>query len=210
MSALLLPFFPLALCAFEQEELRLHIFEPRYKQLINACIEENLVFGIPVVLDKKSTKLGAALRVSNVVKRYETGEMDIICVVDYTFDIVDFLAPTNDKLYGSGWVKKRDFTNNEDNELNLRIQDLLGELYALTGNEEKVNFRKDFSMLPYIHKAAMDINEEMEMWQLTKFSERQIYFVNHLKKTIKTISELNRMNELILLNGHFKKIVSEF
>jgi Lon protease-like protein len=44
-----LPLFPLELVVFEGETVRLHIFEPRYKQLLNEVMEEETSFGMPVV-----------------------------------------------------------------------------------------------------------------------------------------------------------------
>ena len=46
--------FPLSLVVFPGEELRLHIFEPRYKQLIHDCTTDNITFGIPPYFEGKA------------------------------------------------------------------------------------------------------------------------------------------------------------
>ena len=46
-----LPFFPLQSVFFPGEKVPLHIFEERYKQLINDCRKEAITFGIPVYID---------------------------------------------------------------------------------------------------------------------------------------------------------------
>jgi Lon protease-like protein len=43
-----LPLFPLNLVAFPLEDLNLHIFEQRYRDLINECLDEGKTFGVPV------------------------------------------------------------------------------------------------------------------------------------------------------------------
>lgn len=48
-----IPIFPLGVVVYPDEQLNLHIFEPRYKQLIRDCIAENKPFGIPAVIEKK-------------------------------------------------------------------------------------------------------------------------------------------------------------
>ena len=53
-----IPIFPLAIVVYPGEDLNLHIFEPKYKQLINECFEQKKPFGIPVVIDNKMNELG--------------------------------------------------------------------------------------------------------------------------------------------------------
>ena len=43
-----IPIFPLSIVVYPGEELNLHIFEPRYKQLITESYQANRSFGIPV------------------------------------------------------------------------------------------------------------------------------------------------------------------
>ena len=49
----ILPLFPLNLVVFPEEELNLHIFEPRYKELVNDCMSKEVNFGIPSYVNKK-------------------------------------------------------------------------------------------------------------------------------------------------------------
>lgn len=210
MSAQLLPLFPLEICAFEQETVRLHIFENRYKLLVNTCMEEEGLFGIPVAKKDNILKIGAALEITALKKKYAGGEMDIECLVKFTFDLEDFISASSDDAYARGWITPRSYIHNEDYELNLRIYDLLSELYELSEAPKIVADNKTFSMLPYLHKAALNLDQEIEMLHLSSFRDRQLYFVNHLKETIQILTEIKKMNRLILLNGHFKKVISQF
>ncbi|MEO0474160.1 MAG: LON peptidase substrate-binding domain-containing protein, partial [Bacteroidota bacterium] len=65
-----LPLFPLSLVVFPGENLRLHIFEPRYKQLIEECSAENTNFGIPTVLDRKVGNIATEVELVSVDKTY--------------------------------------------------------------------------------------------------------------------------------------------
>lgn len=85
-----LPLFPLNLIVFEKEELRLHIFEPRYKQLIAECLAEDTCFGIAAVVNNKMTRYGTEMRIEKVVKTYDGGEMDIVCRALRRFEIEEF------------------------------------------------------------------------------------------------------------------------
>ncbi|MEO1628994.1 MAG: LON peptidase substrate-binding domain-containing protein, partial [Bacteroidota bacterium] len=45
------PLFPLKLVVYPGEQLNLHIFEPRYKQLIRECEQNKVTFGIPAFIN---------------------------------------------------------------------------------------------------------------------------------------------------------------
>ena len=71
------PIFPLAIVVYPGEQLNLHIFEPRYKQLITECFAEAKPFGIPTVLNNAVSEIGTLVQVSEIVKIYEDGKMDV-------------------------------------------------------------------------------------------------------------------------------------
>ena len=55
----MLPLFPLSLIVFPNEPLNLHVFEPRYRQLVLDCIEDKQTFGIPPFLNEELQDYGA-------------------------------------------------------------------------------------------------------------------------------------------------------
>ena len=72
-----IPIFPLALVVYPGEKLNLHIFEPRYRQLISDCVENKKPFGIPAVLKNNLAEMGTLVQVTEISKMYEDGKMDI-------------------------------------------------------------------------------------------------------------------------------------
>jgi len=70
--------FPLKLVIFPNAEYALHIFEERYKIMINNCIENNEPFGIVLSSEDKMETIGCKVMVNQVVKRYEDGKLDIV------------------------------------------------------------------------------------------------------------------------------------
>src|SRR5437868_1316826 len=68
-----IPVFPLGIVVFPGETVNLHIFEPRYKQLVNECYAEGKPFGIPTVIDNKLNEMGTLVRVAEIVKVYDNG-----------------------------------------------------------------------------------------------------------------------------------------
>jgi len=77
MESLLLPLFPLELVLFPGQSLPLHIFEDRYKEMINECVKNQTEFGIVLAKDDSLASIGCTAVVTNVGKRYDDGRMDI-------------------------------------------------------------------------------------------------------------------------------------
>src|SRR6187399_1447407 len=71
-----IPIFPLGIVVYPGENVNLHIFEPRYKQLVKDCHENKKPFGIPAVLNNKLQENGTLVNVTELSKMYDNGEMD--------------------------------------------------------------------------------------------------------------------------------------
>lgn len=93
-----LPLFPLQTVLFPQARLPLHIFEPRYREMIDACLREDLAFG--VVLIKEGSEVGApaiphqvgvAARIVDVA-RLADGRMNIIVQGVVRFKLLEYFS----------------------------------------------------------------------------------------------------------------------
>ncbi|GET20374.1 LON peptidase substrate-binding domain-containing protein [Prolixibacter denitrificans] len=98
------PIFPLSVFAFPGEEFELHIFEERYKHLVNDVMESHQMFGIPYVLNGEAQDRGCLVRIETVKNQTENGEMDIVVKV---VELVNFLTRSSSpsKLYMEGNVE---------------------------------------------------------------------------------------------------------
>lgn len=74
----ILPLFPLKLVLLPYEILPLHIFEPRYKQMVKNAIENKQPFGIVFKGEEGVYKKGCQVKVMKVLQKYPNGEYDII------------------------------------------------------------------------------------------------------------------------------------
>ena len=84
-----LKLFPLSIVAFPSKVIPLHIFEERYKKLINECIEQKSEFGVIYQNNKGLAKLGCTVSVNKIVNRYPDGRMDIVSVGNKIFKLED-------------------------------------------------------------------------------------------------------------------------
>jgi len=76
--AAVLPLFPLDLVLFPGVPLPLHIFEPRYKEMIGECLEEKKPFGIVRASEEGVASIGCTAEIVSVTKKYDDGRMDIM------------------------------------------------------------------------------------------------------------------------------------
>jgi Lon protease-like protein len=72
------PLFPLRLVALPSELVPLHIFEERYKAMIERCLEEPSEFGIVWVADDGLRPIGCACEVAEVLERFDDGRINLV------------------------------------------------------------------------------------------------------------------------------------
>ncbi|MCB2213247.1 LON peptidase substrate-binding domain-containing protein [bacterium] len=83
----IIPLFPLEKVLYPGMAMPLHIFEERYKELINLCVSERRSFGILHGLDVQQPVIGTTARVEKVLNRYDDGRMDILVVGEERFEV---------------------------------------------------------------------------------------------------------------------------
>ncbi len=101
---LTIPMFPLNIVLLPGETKTLHIFEERYKQLISDCLENDAHFGIPFLYQKSMGDFGIEVKISNVIKTFDNGEMDIAIEGIRVFRLLEFSSVLSPKLYGAGVI----------------------------------------------------------------------------------------------------------
>ena len=74
----LLPIFPLELVLLPGVPLPLHIFEPRYKEMIAECLEQKKPFGVVRASYDGVADIGCTAEIMSVTKKYDDGRMDIL------------------------------------------------------------------------------------------------------------------------------------
>ena len=204
-----IPIFPLSIVLYPGEQLNLHIFEPRYKQLINECYNDEKPFGIPTVLKNQVAEMGTLVKINRVVKVYDNGEMDIQTSGERIFRVLEVIKEIPEKLYSGAIVNYPDSDDAGKRELMQKVVNGIRELHRL------LNITKDFkkpdeelNAYDVAHHAGLSLEEEYELLGLLKEIQRQEYLKRHLSKVLPLIAEMESLKEKIRLNGHFKNLSS--
>ena len=100
-----IPVFPLAILPLPGELVPLHIFEPRYRQLLQDAEIHDIQFGIYFSHDINAQKIGALMKLESIIKRYPGGETDIIVKCEDVFSMDLLLRTYKSKMYPGGNVR---------------------------------------------------------------------------------------------------------
>jgi hypothetical protein len=205
-----IPVFPLGIVVYPGETVNLHIFEPRYKQLINECYAEGKPFGIPTVIDNKLNEMGTLVRITEMVNTYENGEIDIKTQGMIVFRVLEMIRSIPDKLFSGAIVNyPENIEGPGKRELMQRVTKAIRELHRML-NIEKDFHKPDEELTSYdvAHHAGLSLEEEYELLGLFREEQRQEYLKRHLGKVLPVIAEMEILKERVKLNGHFKNLSS--
>lgn len=85
----LLPLFPLEVVLLPGTPLPLHIFEPRYKEMIRECLTNEAPFGVIRALEQGIAEVGCTAEIITVTKEYPDGRLDLIAEGRKRFEVVE-------------------------------------------------------------------------------------------------------------------------
>lgn len=102
---LIIPMFPLTILPLPGELVPLHIFEPRYRQLLEEAEATDISFGIYFSHQINNSKIGSLMKLESVIKRYSTGESDIVVKCIDVFSMSTLYRKFKSKPYPGGDVE---------------------------------------------------------------------------------------------------------
>jgi hypothetical protein len=199
-----LPFFPLKLVAFPGEELNLHIFEPRYRQLLADVEQDGVNFGI-CTYNNQLTGYGTEVRLEKIYKRYEDGRLDIKTRCLSAFQIQTFDNPMPGKLYAGGEIEYLQNDPTISAALNHEFLFYLKEVLFL------LDYKADYdpklvNSFTFAHKIGLKLEEELELLKIESEEARSLYLVQHFKRMIPVMKAIEHAKDKIKQNGHFKHL----
>ncbi len=201
-----LPLFPLNLVAFPEEKLNLHIFEPRYKQLVNDSWQKDKRFGIPAYVTNR-IEYGTEMEILKIHKKYADGRMDIKTVARKIFKVEEYVNPWPDKQYAGGEVNFLEQVWDSSSS-KFELLDLLDQLYGKLDIGKEVNYNMETPVFQLAHKVGLTKVQEYKLMQITTESRRIDFMVSHLKKLIPKLSKAEQIRDRIRMNGHFRQMDS--
>lgn len=171
--------FPLPVILFPGETVSLHIFEPRYQQLIRHCENQNMSFGIPFT-SLKSQNLGAVVQLDEITKKYPNGESDIVVKATDLFSVVQLPQNLENVLYPGGTINLE--TNYKTYTPSVELKNYFQKFLDFKG-ESVVDYIIDNEFTVY-HIAGylyMNTDEKLEFLKRKTLAQKDKFLVNYLK-----------------------------
>jgi Lon protease-like protein len=198
-----IPLFPLNVVLLPGADLPLHIFEPRYRQMVRQCLDEKSEFGMLLALPKGVVHVGCTAEIIDVVKRYNDGRMDILTMGRAPFRVVNLLDE-NPLLEG-----EVDYLEDSETPSNPRVRCELVELYeachTLIFGDYPKNLENGISeKLSYVVAGTlpMDLLWKQQILELRSEADREERLVAYLREWAPHLQKTEVMRQRAGGNGH--------
>ncbi len=187
-----IPLFPLSLFLLPGDYSQLYIFEDRYKQLINECLEQGMPFGIPFSSKENIGNYGCLVEVTEVPKRYPAGEMDIVIKCLSVFKLGKFNFQKEGKLYPAGSVSVLEDVKNfaADDALKSKFKEHMVKHEVF--NSELLS-KDDLGVFDIANELYLNNMEKLELLKckgseaLNGYLKNYIYYLHLLQEQEKSV-----------------------
>ena len=199
----LIALFPLDVVMLPGAPMPLHIFEPRYKEMINEALQSNAAFGIVRAQQDSVAEIGCSAEISEVVKKYEDGRLDIVTEGQKRFKITGL---DQERSFLRGEV---DFFEDEEEEVATpkadaeKLVKLHGELLAIAG-AEATGIELDDPQLSF-HLAGtvpLDLDFKQNLLAMRSESLRVEAMVEYYTLLVPRLRRTIKVKEKSRGNGH--------
>ena len=197
----LLPLFPLEVVLFPGTPLPLHIFEPRYKEMMTECLANNARFGVVRALEEGIADVGCSAEIVTVTKEYPDGRLDLVAEGRERFEVLE-LNQERSFLRGEVLLGPDEPGNTEVDEKARAVQ-LHLEILALAGAVQDLS-AADQNQLSF-HLAGslpLDLDFKQKLLMMRSESERIRSVTTYLERILPKLRRVARTREKAGGNGH--------
>ena len=200
-----IPLFPLNMVLMPGAPLPLHIFEERYKQMVNECLESESEFGMVLADDSGTRRVGCTARIVELVERYEDGRMLILVEGSRRFRLNNILTG---KAYYVGEVEYLEEETEDD------VSSLAEECIALlervveaaTEGSVGIEIEPPYRNLSFAiaGRVEFDLETRQQILELTSEKERLEKVKELLTAAAERLERERDAREKAQKNGHLR------
>jgi Lon protease-like protein len=205
MSEVLLPIFPLGLAPLPGEAIPLHIFEPRYQQLIRDCAppaesRAYLPFGIHTLEQGQWHATGCTVVIEAVLHKYPDGQLDLITRAHQRYRLLE--AVTSEKPYRQARVEwLLDQAPESEANLQQRVLALGQRWLALRGQTlDTIAPQLSFQLASLLDFTLAD---RLRLRDMLSENERLEMLCDYLSEQVPRLEEKREFQRRVSSNGHF-------
>ncbi|MFY8161641.1 MAG: LON peptidase substrate-binding domain-containing protein [Candidatus Kapaibacteriota bacterium] len=200
--------FPLNLIIFPESFYPLHIFENRYKRLVKETIKNEGFFGINYISNTKMFEIGTLVEVTEVVKEYPDGRMDIVIYGKERY-ILERLVE-GEKPFFLGECEKYsdehfDFDISLLMELIVMYNQIVEGVFGLKFEKITINDISNITASFFIaQKAGLEFYDKQKLLEMKSENDRLEFLYKHIKKILPSIKKAESIKQIIQNDGYLK------
>jgi Lon protease-like protein len=194
----LIPLFPLDLVLLPEMPLPLHIFEPRYREMVGECLRDKKGFGIVRVksggaarnIERSIERCGCTAEIMDVVQNYADGRMDIFTIGRRRFEI---RAINEERSFYQAEVSfiDDDAADTEDAEVRQCMLDLHTEVLTLISSEvTKVDEGSNELSFQLLAALPVDLDFKQTLLEMRSEAQRQQLLLDYYTKILPQLQTL--------------------
>jgi ATP-dependent Lon protease len=195
--------FPLGLVLLPTEQVPLHIFEPRYRELIAECLDQDEPFGLVFADDDGLRRIGTLASVVEVTDRFDDGRLNVVVEGGARFRLVEL---TEGRSFHTGTIEPlgdlEDPPTPEDVE---RAATVFSRLVELTGAEvEPPDVESEQPSFAIASRFELAPDLKLELLEQTSERRRLARLCEILESAAASVERQREIAELAQTNGHAK------
>jgi Lon protease-like protein len=198
----LLPLFPLDAVLLPGASLPLHVFEPRYKEMIGECLKRKQAFGVLRVKDGEVAEIGCTAEILNVVKEYGDGVMDIITQGGQRFEVMQVHSERS-FLQAEVFYLRDDPGTASRTEIS-RALELHGEIMKLAGSEPESASEVNEPELSFhlVGSLPLDLDFKQSLLGMKSEPERLLAVISFFENILPNVRRTMHVRRKAGGNGH--------
>lgn len=200
--------FPLNIVLFPESVYPLHIFEDRYKTLINESYASGKPFGINYMNNKGINHTGCSAIVSDIFKKYPDGKMDILVSGITRFNIINM--QDGETPYYTAEIEYFDDNEEEFDYANLsECIDLFNEAVEKIKSIkidkiDSTNLKTNKPSFLIAQKSGLSPEQKQTLLEMKSENQRLQYLIRHIKRLAPIILKAETINNIIRFDGYIK------
>lgn len=196
----LLALFPLDLVLFPGAPLPLHIFEPRYRELVGECLQNKTPFGMVRSRENALAEIGCTATIVSITKKYEDGRLDILTEGKQRFEI-EQLNQERSFLRGEVTFFEDEPSQVSQNDATTVIQ-LHQQLFEVLGQHVEVEHSYPSLSFQLAHELPVDLDFKQTILEMKSEAERIDTLIEYYRATIPKVELTLRARDKAAGNGH--------
>lgn len=202
-----IPLFPLGLVLYPEQETPLHIFEERYKDMVQHCLSDDVPFGLVLIYDGKITEVGCTARIVQILHEYEDGRRDILVRGEERFRIAEviqrrsyYLAdvhPIVEQPHIVDWALRERVIAQH-----IKWQEMAQQRFHVS------DYGAEHAFLSFAlaTKIPLKIEQQQRLLQIPTETERLDFLAQFFETNLPELHEMMETRRLVQSDGHFEHI----